>query len=233
MHRARCGEGHGASKPSPSWLLCQYLHIVTNPETFWPPTFWVFREASWQSQGWLHHWPLVNAISSPSPCLEAREWEGSKTKSFYPLITGWILLAASIPPQIESKSHLINITRDTSVTLLTWEIPSVLAMSQKLYEHQIYISYYISQYIYLTVFQVPLFCLFSGNQTSRWSEIQTLLQHHWAVPLCLLSKTAFLDKLVSLLSSQAHFHQTWMIWRYRIGHDFLFFLQTNTSAHLK
>ena len=53
----------------------------------------------------------------------------------------------SLHPEAISKSHLINVIRDTLVALITQEIPRILGtLFQKWGKDQTYISYYESQY---------------------------------------------------------------------------------------
>ena len=66
----------------------------------------VFIEVSLLHHDWLDHWPLaIDSTSSPS--LEMR----GRTATSNPLITRLCLLTTSPYPKLESKSHLINITK--------------------------------------------------------------------------------------------------------------------------
>ena len=86
-------------------------------------------------------------IALTSSCSSLPRGQASGTERSNPQITG---SPGNQPPFLgggASKTHLINITKDTFVTPSTQEIPRVLGAScQKWERDQIYISYYKSQY---------------------------------------------------------------------------------------
>lgn len=70
----------------------------------------------------LFHPPPPHLPLSPSPLPRGHE---IKTESSKPLNTLLVLLATSLYPQMLSKSHFINITKDTFITPNTQEIARI------------------------------------------------------------------------------------------------------------
>ena len=81
---------------------------------------------------------LIKSLATSDQFKEVRGWKNPS-----PLITWSILLATSPPPQAFSKSHLINITRDIFITLITQEILRLYGLCS---ETGMKMSYYKSQY---------------------------------------------------------------------------------------
>lgn len=76
----------------------------------------VLMEASLHRHKWLNHWPLVNEVNL-LPLFPPRRSVG-RTESSNPQITWLSPLATSLHLYVPSKSHLINVTNDTFITLI-------------------------------------------------------------------------------------------------------------------
>lgn len=144
MHRAQCRKG--AEFPHP-------LRAPTPPGSTYSPSspnpFWAFMEGS------LHrplgnHWLLLTELSlTPSPA-------SSPSTLFSPLITQLFPLVGSPHPQVGSKSYLINVTKDTFITLITQEMPRVLGFLCQEGKK--------TKYIFLTINRN----ITDTDQTSKW-----------------------------------------------------------------
>lgn len=131
------GTWRRAPMPSLSVSLSPNLHMLTNLEALPAPSFWDFMETSLHEHGWLHHWPsVIDATSSISPSQEV----GSGTDCSNPLSTWLVPLGKQPRPWVGSKTCFINVTNDTFIAGITWEIPRVLrARCQNWDRDQIYI----------------------------------------------------------------------------------------------
>lgn len=101
----------------PKSLRVQQLSFLTL-------SFWIFMEASLHRHDWLNLWPFViDSTSRLSPLPGwggGGGWSGSGTESSNPLISRLILRCF--------QSHIINIKKDTFITLIALEIPGFLKL---------------------------------------------------------------------------------------------------------
>ena len=93
---------------SPQISMCS-----SNLEALQTESFWVFMEASLHRHNWLNHWQL--AIDWTLPLLPSQEVRGLDW-NFQPSNH---MVGSSPHPWVLSENHLINITKDTFVTLIT------------------------------------------------------------------------------------------------------------------
>ena len=122
------GKWRGASTPSLSMPLSP--HHFTNLEALWtnprPRRFGVFMEASIHRHNWLNCWPLaIDSTSSSSPLPRGQRgwgaWRGGalERKWKFPPSNHMVGFLSSQPSSFGylgfSKSHLINITKDTFI----------------------------------------------------------------------------------------------------------------------
>ena len=98
IHRARVGEGWGASGPSPGTLLSPNLHVFPSL-ALRTMSFWDFMEASLHRRDWLNHGSV--------------ETDSTSSLSLLPSQGVGLSSPASLHPSVWSRSHLINITRHT------------------------------------------------------------------------------------------------------------------------
>ena len=138
--------------------------------------FCVFMEVTLHKPDWLNHWLLAidsNSSSSPLP----RDL-GRGTNSSNLLIICMILLPYL--PYQGLRSHLIKITKDTFITLITQEIPGVLgALGQKRYKDEMYISYYTLQY-HKYAFQIDVMLDGKFHINLNWVMASKRVKHHIA-----------------------------------------------------
>ena len=117
--------GLGASFPSPILLFYPNLYMLTNPETLWTSSFWVFMEVSIAMIDYIiGQWWLIQP-PAPLPYLGVRWVVELKNSN---LLILWLFPMATSPHSYMTygfySSYLSNITK-TTLGLLSQEIPWV------------------------------------------------------------------------------------------------------------
>lgn len=135
--------------------LSRHSFLPKSPRVYQPrsspsPVLLGFMETSLHKHNWSNHWPL--AIIPPPAHLPSSEVSGG-TEISNPLIVWLLPLTISSHPWVFSNSHLINVRKDTLITLNTSEIPrvrGVLSWEQdQIYVWEIYLVIWMTKYIYI------------------------------------------------------------------------------------
>lgn len=97
-------------------ILFPCLHMFTNPEALQTQSFWRFMEASLHGSDWLSHCPLRTDLSLQllfHSCKSERGWDWK-----FPL-PNYRAGSMATSPHLQglSKSHLLNVTKDTLILL--------------------------------------------------------------------------------------------------------------------
>lgn len=130
---------------APDAPLSQHVHVFTNLEVVQNPFLWTFMEASLNRHNCLDPWLLVIEFNLQPQSPPQKSGDG--TRSSTTLITGLAPLGTSPHPQVLSRSHFTNITKDTRWFLSLRKFQGFQVISaRKEFEDQIHVSYYKSRH---------------------------------------------------------------------------------------